>query len=94
MTVGFLHGEPVPPEWTNWLLRDWLAGGFHLRMDARRIYLYFGHEDLVVVLPRLGRSMELTSRTLTSYMYRHCLRRKVLARTLASTVGEPKTTSQ
>ena len=36
-----LRGDPVPMEWTNWLLRDWLAGGFHLRMDARRIYLYY-----------------------------------------------------
>jgi hypothetical protein len=57
-------------------------------MDASRIYLYFGHDDLVMVLPRLGRSQELTSRALTTAMYRHCLRRKMLAPALDAIVAE------
>ena len=84
--MGILRGNPVPPEWMNWLLRDWLAGGFYLRMDASHIHLYYGHDDLVLVLPRLGRSRDLTSRTLTSFMHQHRLRQKAFGRALETAV--------
>ena len=76
----------MPFEWTNDSLQDGLAGGYHLRMDAAHIYLYFGYEDLVLVLPSHGRSKEQTSRSLATLMYRALFRRKALAPALEAVV--------
>lgn len=93
--VGFLRGEPVRPEWMTDLLQDRLAGGYHLRVDAGHMYLYFGYEDLVLVLPHLARSREQTIRSLTTFMSREAFRRKTLTPALEAIVkGAPRRSSR
>jgi len=50
--MGVLPGRTVPPELTDSVLGAWLTAGFHLRIDETFVYLCYGHEDIVAVLPR------------------------------------------
>ena len=93
--MGFLRGEPVRREWMTDLLQDRLADGYHLRTDAGHMYLYFGYEDLLLVLPHLGRSREQTVRSLATFMFREGFRRKTIAPTLEAIVkGAPRRSSR